>query len=253
LEEVGPTGEITHTEMSEESYTNQITTKARMMALTRTMMKNDDLDAFLQIPASFGRMAATTREQSVFAVLLNNTDSFFTTTPTAGTYQPNALASGGSSALSVTSLGLAENLFWNQTDTDGKPIMLQPSILLVDSSRKRDAENICNRTTVTVAGDPTSGEQLRVGNEFQGQFEPVASAWVHNTLLTGASATQWWLLAAPTADVAAIEIAYLDGRTVPTIESADTDFNTLGMQWRCYYDWGVAKQDPRAGVRSPGA
>lgn len=251
LDEVGASGEIQHAEQSEETYSNQVKTYGKMMALTRQMLRNDDLDAFLRIPQEFGVMAATTKEQSFFTVLLNNTDNFFATAPTG--YGPNQLASGAGSALSVTSLGNAETLFYNQVDSDGKPIGLMPSILLVDSSRKRDAENICQRTTVTVAGDPTTGEQLRIGNEFVGAFEPIASPWVHNTLLTGNSATQWWLFAAPVGGIAVMEIAYLDGRQTPIIESAETDFNTLGMQWRVYHDWGIAKQDPRAGVRSPGA
>ncbi len=124
---------------------------------------------------------------------------------------------------------------------------------MVSTDKKRDADNLCNRTTVTVAGDPASTKQLRVSNEFLGQFEPVASPYMQAPSISGASANKWFLFAQPSADVAVIEIAYLDGRRVPIIESADTDFNTLGIQFRSYWDWGVAKQDRRAGVYSPGA
>jgi hypothetical protein len=254
LDKLGPTGEIKHTELDEDTYSNQIETFARMMALTRQMMRNDDLGAFLQIPAMFGRMAARTHEKSVFSVLLDNTDNFFNASPSAGSgFKSNALASGSSSALSVTSLASAETLFWSQEDKHGNPIDLVPSILLVAPAKYRDATNLLTRTTVTVAGDPTTGKQMEIGNEFVGQFEPVMSPYVSAASLTGNSTTKWWLFAAPSADVAVIEIAYLDGRQAPTIESAETDFNTLGMQWRAYWDWGVAKQDRRAGVYSPGA
>jgi hypothetical protein len=37
------------------------------------------------------------------------------------------------------------------------------------------------------------------------------------------------------------------------VESADADFNTLGVQFRGFYDLGVKKQEYRAGVRSAGA
>lgn len=254
LDKLGPTGEIKHTELDEDTYSNQIETFARMMALTRQMMRNDDLGAFLQIPAMFGRMAARTHEKSVFSVLLDNTDNFFNASPSAGSgYKANALASGSGSNLSVTSLASAETLFWSQEDKHGNPIDLVPSILLVSPTKYRDATNLLTRTTVTVAGDPTTGKQMQIGNEFVGQFEPVMSPYVSAASLTGNSTTKWWLFAAPSADVAVIEIAYLDGRQAPTIESAETDFNTLGMQWRAYWDWGVAKQDRRAGVYSPGA
>lgn len=252
LDKLGPTGEIKHTELDEDSYTNQVETFARMMSLTRVMMRNDDLGAFLQIPAGFGRMAARTHEKSVFTVLLDNTGSFFNSSA-SGVFKANALAAGAGSALSVNSLRDAEILFWSQEDKHGNPIDLVPSILLVSPTKYRDASNIVNRTTVTVAGDPASTKQLRVGNEFLGQFEPIQSPYMQSSAIVGSSPNKWFLFAAPSADVAVIEIAYLDGRQTPVIESAETDFNTLGMQWRSYWDWGVAKQDKRAAVYSPGA
>ena len=51
---------------------------------------------------------------------------------------------------------------------------------------------------------------------------------------------------------AVIEIGFLNGRDMPVIDSADADFNTLGIQFRGYHDFGVAKQEYRAGVRSKG-
>jgi hypothetical protein len=40
---------------------------------------------------------------------------------------------------------------------------------------------------------------------------------------------------------------------MPTVESADADFNQLGVQFRGYYDFGVALQEFRGGVRSAGS
>ncbi|MDZ4849157.1 MAG: hypothetical protein SGI77_07670 [Pirellulaceae bacterium] len=39
---------------------------------------------------------------------------------------------------------------------------------------------------------------------------------------------------------------------VPTIETADADFNVLGVQLRGYHDFGVAPQDPRGAIKSKG-
>jgi len=38
----------------------------------------------------------------------------------------------------------------------------------------------------------------------------------------------------------------------PTVETAEMDFNVLGIQMRGYHDFGVAKQEYRAGVKSEG-
>ena len=50
-----------------------------------------------------------------------------------------------------------------------------------------------------------------------------------------------------------MEVAFLNGQQNPTIQSGDTDFNTLGIQWRAFHDYGVAMRDHRAGVFSAGA
>jgi hypothetical protein len=49
-----------------------------------------------------------------------------------------------------------------------------------------------------------------------------------------------------------IEVAFINGQEAPTIETADADFNVLGVQMRGYHDFGVALQDPRGGVRMKG-
>ena len=42
------------------------------------------------------------------------------------------------------------------------------------------------------------------------------------------------------------------GQESPTIETAEADFNTLGVQMRGYRDFGVALQDPRGGLKVKG-
>ena len=40
-----------------------------------------------------------------------------------------------------------------------------------------------------------------------------------------------------------IEVAFLNGKQQPTVERADADFNTLGIQFRGYFDFGVTKAE----------
>jgi hypothetical protein len=49
-----------------------------------------------------------------------------------------------------------------------------------------------------------------------------------------------------------MEAAFLNGREEPFVETADADFNTLGIQMRCYYDYGAAFGEWRAAIRSTG-
>jgi hypothetical protein len=242
FEKVGPDGELKHAGLSEQAYTNKVETFGRMIALTRQMMINDDLGAFLQIPRIIGRMSALKREEAVFELLLSNPASFFSV-------GNKNFISGAATNLSIDSLTQGEQLFLDQTDTDGKPILLSPAVLLVPSALKVTAqvlmtETRINETTSTDKGKPAT-------NPHAGKWKPVATPYLNSQGFSGSSAKAWYLFANP-ADVAALEIAYLRGKRTPTIESGDTDFNTLGMQWRGYFDFGVAMQDSRAAIKSKG-
>lgn len=243
FDEVGPTGELKHASLSEESFTNQVKTYGRMIALTRQQIINDDLGAFLQVPRIIGRMSALKLQKVVYTLLLSNPSSFYSTDN--ANYQE-----GAGTVLSIASLTAAEQLFLDQVDSDGQPVAITPAVLLVPSSLKVPAEQFYKDLTMEVT---TTADTPRAGsNPHAGKFKPAATPYLNNTGITGYSATAWYLFANP-ADVAAIEIAYLRGMRTPTIESGETDFNVLGMQWRGFFDFGAAMQDHRATVKSKGA
>jgi len=127
---------------------------------------------------------------------------------------------------------------------------VQPAILLVPTALKVTAEQLFKELPLNQV--PANNKAKPVNNPHAGKFRPVCSPYLSVTSINGNSTTAWYLLAEPS-DVAALEIAYLRGTRVPTIESGETDFNTLGMQWRGYFDFGVATQDHRASVKSKGA
>lgn len=242
FEKVGPDGELKHATLTEEAYTNRVETFGRMISLTRQMIINDDLGAFLQIPRIIGRMSALKREEAVFELLLSNPSTFFSV-------GNKNFISGVDTALSIDSLTLAEQKFLDQTDADGRPILVSPAVLLVPTSLKVPAQQLMTETRVnetTVASKPKPASNPHVG-----KWKPVASPYLNSQSLVGSSALAWYLFANP-ADIAAMEIAYLRGKRTPTIESGETSFNTLGMQWRGYFDFGVAMQDKRAAVKSKG-
>ncbi len=243
FQKVGPDGEIKHAGLDEEAYTNQLETWGRMIALTRQMMINDDLGAFLQIPRAIGRMSALALEEVVFTLLLANPGNFFST-------NNKNYFEGAETALDIDSLTVAERMFLDRVDKQGKPILVQPAIILVPTSLKVTSEQLFKELPLNQV--PANNKAKPVNNPHAGKFRPVCSPYLSVTSITGNSTTAWYLLADPN-DVAAIEIAYLRGKRVPTIESGETDFNTLGMQWRGYFDFGCAMQDQRAAVKSKGA
>jgi hypothetical protein len=244
LTKVGADGELKHLSLTDQKFQNQLDTYGGMLALPRQMLIDDDLGAFLQIPQLLGRGAAVTREELVFTLLLSNPNNFF--------HANNAnLLTGGTSVLAIQGLTLGEQLFLDQKDANGKPVMIRPAVLLVPTSLKVTGEQLyadkfVNETTTTDKPKPNS-------NPHSGKFRPYASPWLNSVGLAGQSATAWYLFGEPGAAGGAIQLGYLRGQRTPTIESGDTNFNTLGMQWRIFWDLGVAMGEPKAAVKSNGA
>lgn len=252
LEKLPPTGEIKHGSMSDTKYTNIVYTWAKMLGISRHDFINDDLGAFQRNAQELGRGAMKSREKLMFATLLDTTllNNFFKTSGQAtGTEPVNHITSG---ALSVAGLEAAELLMKQMKDVNGDPIMISPDALLTGTALAKTAENLLSFQTTSVvdsndsAGTPST--ELRVENSYLGRFVPVVSPWIDaGNSITGASDKVYFLFGEK--DFPAVEYARLRGESTPNIDTADTDFNTLGFQTRVYWDYGFNVQDPRGIVR----
>jgi phage major head subunit gpT-like protein len=243
-EKVGAGGEIKHGTLGEQSYTIRAETYGKMFAITRQDLINDDLGSLTQIPRKLGRGAALALTKVFWTEFLADVSTFYTTA------RGNAF-SGAGSALQASSLKTANERFLKQTDPDGNPLGLAPRILLVPPELAITAAELMQSINFNTGGAAT-GAQIPNANVFAGRYQVVVSSYLSNTTVTGNSATAWFLLADPQ-DLAVIEVAFLNGRDTPIVESADVDFNVLGIQFRGYHDFGTAKQEYRAGVRAAGA
>ena len=50
-----------------------------------------------------------------------------------------------------------------------------------------------------------------------------------------------------------VDVAFLNGRQTPVVETANVDFNQLGIQMRCYFDYGVQAGRTKLALYSTGA
>jgi hypothetical protein len=241
-EKVTSGGEIRHGTLGEESFTNKADTYGKMLAITRQDIINDDMGALTQVPAMLGRMGALKLNKVFWTAFMDNA-SFFTGT---GKY-----IDGATTVLGFTGLDLAVQAFLAKTDglTPASPLGLRPSLLLVPPALETIAKQLFTSTEIR---DTTASTKFPTANTFAGQYEPVCSQYLSDATITGYSSTAWYLLADPRA-MATIEVAFLNGVETPTVETADADFNTLGIQMRAYHDFGAKKQDARGGVKSKGA
>lgn len=242
-DKVGPGGELKHGNVSEESYTNKAETYGKMFAITRQDIINDDLGALTDIPKRIGRGAALKLNDVFWTEFLAGHASFFPTSNANGNYME-----GAATNLSIASLTQAETLFLDKTDADSKPLSIEPALLLVPNALSTLATSLTRDLEIR---DTTASKVFTTGNPHAGKFRPIRSSYLGNASY-GNSTTAWYLLADPQT-LSMIEVCFLNGQQNPTVETADADFNTLGIQMRGYHDFGVSKQDYRAAVKSKGA
>ena len=250
LKPVGADGEIKDGGVSEEKAVNQLDTYAKKFCLTRKMIINDDLGAFLKVPTAMGNRAARLVDQLFFERLLAN--------PTMSDGKPlfasnhKNLLTGATSALSADSLKKAIQLFLNQTDADGQPISVEPSILLVPTALKFLAQELTQGPTLVMSGGAENTIRPSVNVLANEGLTIVSSPYLSNTKYDGASESAWYLFGKP-GTVDTFEIGYLKGKRTPTVERGDLDFNVLGIWFRVYFDVGIREQDHRGMVKSNGA
>jgi len=242
-EEVPPGGTIKHGSVSEESYTRKANTYGKMFQLDRTDIVNDDLGAFDDIRTRLGRGSARKFNAVFWAAFMNN-GSFFTSA--RGNYISGATTNLGTDyvglALGITAFDDLKSAAVKPAKT-GKRIGGTPTVLLVppelDAIALQIFQPIAAATTATV-------------NIYAGKYRPVKVYQLSDSTYTGYSSTAWYLLRDPRI-LAAMVVSFLNGVEGPVIESADVNFDQLGIQFRGYSDFGCDQAEWLCGVKSKGA
>ena len=226
FEEVAGDGELKSADASDETRTIKAKTYGRISSLTRQDIINDDLGALTILPTRLGRGAAL-KLNSVFWSEFESSNATF--------YSKESAAGGN--ALSLASLKTATTSYRKLTDPDGKPLGVTPRMLLVSPENEITAAELMSGSLLITGENATRANV----NVLAGRYQVVSSSYL-------TSASTWWLVANP-ADLPAMEVAFLNGVRVPTVEQAEADFNVLGVQMRGYFDFGVAKAESRGAYR----
>lgn len=246
---VAADGEIKDGGVAEEGAKNQLDTYGKKFCLTRKMIINDDLGAFMKVPVAMGNRAARLIDQLFFARLLANPmqadgKALFH----AG--HKNMLA-GATSALSADSLKKAIQMYLDQVDADGQPISVEPRFLLVPTALKHLAIELTRGATLVMSGGTENTVRPAINVLADENLSVVSSPYLGNTAYAGASQNAWYLFGSPN-QVDTFEIGFLKGKRTPTVERGDLDFNVLGMWFRVYFDLGVREQDFRGMLKANG-
>jgi len=226
FEDVGPSGELKSADATDETRTIRAKLTGRMSSIAMVDIVNDDLGALTQVPSRLGRGAATKLNQDFWTEFAANNATFF-----------RAETAGAGNALQISSLRTATASYRKLTDPDGNPLGIMPSILLVPPELQITAAELMSGSLL-ITGENSTRTNVNV---LAGRYQVVSSAYL-------TSATTWWLVANP-AELPAMEVAFLNGQRLPTVQQADADFNMLGIQVRGHFSYGVAKAEGRAAYR----
>ena len=222
LKSLAKGGELQHVDLSDDARTIQAATKGSIVGITREDLINDDLTVLAEIPERFGQMAGRTINKDVFGSL----------STTGSDYGANT-----SGALSLANLAAAYALAMAIRDGEGNPIGALPDKILCSPSNYLTAKNIYQSEEITGASSKEGKS-----NVLRGVLQPVTSPYL--------SGTAYWIF---NSAFPLVDVAFLNGVQTPTVETADADFNQLGIQMRCYYDYGASAGDCKAALYSTGA
>ncbi|MEF3046095.1 prohead protease/major capsid protein fusion protein [Pseudotabrizicola sp. L79] len=237
LLEVGESGEFKRGTLGESKESYKVKTYGRVVAITRQVLINDDLDAFTRIPAMYGNSIAQLESDVVWGIITANPamadgNALFHTT------HKNLAATGA--ALDVASVGAARAAMALQTGLDKKTVLnIRPAFLIVPAALELKAEQLVAQNLVPAATSSVVPQSIRT-------LSPISEP-----RLDAASATSWYLAASPN-QIDTIEYAYLEGQQGAYIETRN-GFDVDGVEIKCRLDFGAKAIDWRGLYKNPGA
>ncbi|WP_374293008.1 prohead protease/major capsid protein fusion protein [Paenirhodobacter enshiensis] len=237
LLEVGESGEFKRGTLGESKESYRVKTYGRVVAITRQVLINDDLDAFTRIPAMYGNSIAQLESDVVWGIITAN-PAMADGNALFHANHKNLAATGA--ALDVASVGAARAAMALQTGLDKKTVLnIRPAFLIVPAALELKAEQLVAQNLVPADSAKVVPQSIRT-------LSPISEP-----RLDAASATSWYLAASPN-QIDTIEYAYLEGQQGAYIETRN-GFDVDGVEIKCRLDFGAKAIDWRGLYKNPGA
>lgn len=223
-------GEIRSGTLTEGREVWRLTTFARKVSVTRQLLVNDDLDAFLRLPQLFGRSAVDVQSSTFWTHFLAN--------PVMGdtvALFDAAHGNTGTGALSETTISNARTAMRKQRGLGADSLFLDlvPKFILLPP----ELETTFDKNHGTVIPNAVSGV-----NPFAGLLTKIVEPRL--------GAAPFYFVADP-AQIDTAEYGYLDGEDGPQLESR-AGWEVEGVEVKCRLDFGCKVIDHRAFYRSTG-
>lgn len=238
LRRVKSNGEVFYGSFGDAEQAYAIASYARIFAVTRETLINDDLDAFTRVPQMFG--AAGARLESDLVYLLLTAEQVLDETGLA------LFAGGhnntGTGVISIDNINAGVAKMGAQTSPEGHVLSIIPAYLVVPLSRWSTAYQF------TAALTP---QQQSAVNPF-GTGSPMALMPIAEARLDANSTAEWYLIAR-NSQVDTIEYATLMGQGSGVYLEQRVGFNIDGLEIKARHDFGASAIDYRGFYRSSGA
>ncbi len=233
LEELAENSEIAATSSGENGETMQLATYARRFDLARNLIINDDLGMFGDVTGALGEAAAQTEADLLFATFTGN-PNLSDGTPVFDASRGNT--GDGSSfngSFDGSDLDGARKAMRNFKGLDGKTLInITPKFLIVGPEIESDAERLLAEIWPATTDDAQSGMSKL-------------------TLLVEPRITDTsWYVAADPARLACLQHGYLSSAQGVQIQRQES-WNTLGLSFRAFLDFGCGWQDWRGAYFQP--
>lgn len=235
LKKVNEHGEFTYGKIGDGKESFALATYGRIVAITRQTIINDDIGAFADVPAKFGRAAADLEGDIVWGIV---TDNAALNDGVALFHATHGNLAGAGAAIAVATLSAMRAAMRVQTGLDGAKINVTPAYLLVPAAVETVAEQYTSADFVSAKASDI--------NPFKSRLQVIAEP-----RLDAVSTTAWYGAADP-AQIDTIEYAYLDGNDGVYIETR-SGFEVDGVEIKARLDFAAKAIDYRGLYKNAGA
>ena len=242
LQALNEAGEFHRANLSDSNQSYSLATFGQIVALTRKVVINDDLQAFTRVPAILGVSAARLESDVVWAVITGNQVMQVDGLTLFNAAHNNLQTGSGSSLITaaLTALATGRKQLRLQTAPQGTPLNLTPRFMVMPAAL--ETYGLQAVYPINIASTAVTA---------------VVPEWVRSLIpvveprLDASSETAWYLFADP-AEIDTIEYCYLEGQEGVFIETRQ-GFDVDGLEIKARMDFAAAAIDYRGMQQNAGA
>lgn len=238
LKPLNEDGEYHRTTPSDSKETYSLATYGEIIAISRKVIINDDLQAFTRIPALLGVAAAQLEADTVWAIFTGNPTMSDTVALFHATH--SNLNTGAGSALALAGLASARSAMRQQKAPKGTPLNLTPRYIVLPTALEQTADQLV--APVNIA----SSDFTKVVPTWIRSLQPIVEPRLD------ASSTTGWFLVADSAMIDTIEYCYLEGQEGVFTETRQ-GFDVDGLEIKARMDFAAAATEFRGLQENAGA